>query len=101
MSHGTFLELLDIAARERGLRAEITLFPQGPFGPDKLDLRPVARIRLAPDPAIQKDPLFAQILAEAVKPNPMRFGFVGTDQPDVLTQHRAIAPSRRTPGASN
>ena len=32
MSHGTFLELLDIAARERGLRAEITLFPEGAFG---------------------------------------------------------------------
>jgi hypothetical protein len=114
MSHGTFLELLDIAARERGLRAEITLFPEGPFAPDKLDRRPVARIRLGPDPAIQKDPLFAQILArhtnrslyelerpvpaaawlamtEAVKPNPMRLGFVGADQPDVLKHHRTIA----------
>jgi hypothetical protein len=27
MSHGTFLELLDLAARERGQRAEISLFP--------------------------------------------------------------------------
>ncbi len=114
MSHGTFLELLDMAARERGLRAAITLFPEGSFGPDKLDQRPVARIRLAPDPAIQKDPLFAQILVrhtnrsvydlerrvpaaawlamtEAVKPNPMRFGFVGADLPNALKQHRAIA----------
>src|SRR5262245_59425089 len=31
MSHGTFLELIDIAARERGLRAEITLFPEGEY----------------------------------------------------------------------
>jgi hypothetical protein len=114
MSHGTFLELLDIAARERGLRAEIALFPEGPFGPDKLDTRPVARIRLAPDPAVQKDPLFAQILQRrtnrsryelkrpvppeawaamvaAVKPNPLRLGFVGADQPEVLKRHRAIA----------
>jgi nitroreductase family protein len=114
MSHGTFLELLDIAARERGLRAEITLFPEGAFGPEKLDQRPVARIRLASDPAMQKDPLFVQILkrhtnrslydlnrpvppdawkaiADAVKPNPLRFGFVGPDQPDVLKQQRAIA----------
>ena len=67
-----------------------------------------------PDPAVQRDPLFAQILmrhtnrnlydidrpvpadawkamAEAVKPNPLRFGFVSTDQADVLKQHRAIA----------
>src|SRR5450755_2746108 len=63
MSHGTFLELLDIAARERGLKAEISLFPEGEFGPEKLDRRPVARVRLAADPSIQKDPLFRQILA--------------------------------------
>jgi hypothetical protein len=62
MSHGTFLELLDIAARERGLKADIALFPEGPFGPAVIDQRPVARIRLAPDPAAAKDPLFAQIL---------------------------------------
>ena len=114
MSHGTFLELLDIAARERGLRCEITLFPDGAFGPANLDERPVARIRLAPDAAVKKDPLFAQILArrtnrsvydvlrpvpaaawqemaDAVQPHPLRFGFVGADRADALAQHRAIA----------
>jgi hypothetical protein len=114
MSHGTFLELLDIAARERGMRCTIEMFPEGTFGPDKLDQRPVARIRLAPDRSIQRDPLFAQILrrhtnrnlydpqrpvsadaqqamADAVKPNTLRFGFVGTDSPQRLKQHRAIA----------
>ena len=114
MSHGTFLEVLDIAARERGLRADVTLFPQGAFGPGKPDQRPVARIRLTPDPGVRKDPLFGQILgrhtnrslyelarpvpdaawkamADAVKPNPLRFGFVGTDRPEVLARHRAIA----------
>ncbi|HWP10309.1 MAG TPA: hypothetical protein VNN06_00700 [Ramlibacter sp.] len=29
MSHGTFLELLDLAARRKGLRANVELFPQG------------------------------------------------------------------------
>ncbi len=114
MSHGTFLELLDIAARERGLRADITLFPEGPFGPSTLDQRPVARIRLVADPTVPKDPLFAQILnrrtnrsayelarpvppdawaamMENVKPNSLRFGFAGLDQPDALRRHRAIA----------
>lgn len=114
MSHGTFLELLDIAASERGLRCLMTLFPEGAFGPGKLDSRPVARIRLEPDATRTKDPLFAQILArhtnrslyhlerpvpaeawqamsDAVKPNPLRFGFVGTDRPDALKQHRSIA----------
>jgi hypothetical protein len=62
MSHGTFLELLDLAARERGLRAETTLFPQGAFGPTALDARPVATVRLVPDATVPKDPLFAHIL---------------------------------------
>jgi hypothetical protein len=62
MSHGTFLELLDIAARERGLRAAIELFPEGAFPPEKVDQRPVARIRLSRDSSVSKDPLFAQIL---------------------------------------
>ena len=114
MSQGTFLELLDLAARERGQRAEITLFPDGEFGPDKLDERPVARVRLVADTAVSKDPLFSQIfkrrtnrnpydpgrpvtadawqaMADAVQPHPLRFGFVGTDRPDALQQHRAIA----------
>jgi hypothetical protein len=114
MSHGTFLELLDIAARERGLRAEISLFPEGPFAPSTLDRRPVARIRLVADSAVAKDPLFTQILhrhtnrsaydpgrpvpadawqamQESVQPNALRFGFVGPDRPDALKRHRAIA----------
>jgi hypothetical protein len=114
MSQGTFLELLDLAARERGQRAEITLFPEGAFGPGKIDARPVARVRLAPDAAATKDPLFAQILkrrtnrnaydparavpaaawqsmAAAVQPHDIRLGFVGTDQPAPLARQRAIA----------
>ena len=114
MSHGTFLELLDIAARERGLRAGTELFSAGTFAADKLDQRPVARVRLVADAAVKKDPLFAQILgrhtnrsaynldrpvpaaawqamAAAVRPNPLRFGFVATDRPELLSRHRAIA----------
>jgi len=114
MSQGTFLELLDIAARERGLRADISLFPQGAFGPDKLDERPVARIRLTADASVAKDPLFAHILerhthrgiydltrpvpaaawqamAGAVKPNTLRFGFVGPERPEALQQQRKLA----------
>ncbi len=114
MSHGTFLELLEMAARERGLHAEITLFPKGAFGPDKIDQRPVAHVRLSPDASVTKDPLFAQVLerhtnrnaydaarpvpaaawqamADAVRPNPLRFGFVGASEPGALARHRAIA----------
>jgi len=114
MSHGTFLELVDIAARERGIRTNIELFPQGDFGPEEIDQRPVARIRLISDPSIVKDPLFAEILkrhtnrevydiskavpadavqdmADSMKSYPIRFGFVGLDQPDAFEKHRAIA----------
>ncbi|MBC7603523.1 MAG: twin-arginine translocation pathway signal protein, partial [Ramlibacter sp.] len=52
MSQGTFLELLDIAARERGLRADIELFPDGEFGPVVVDARPTARIRLVRDATV-------------------------------------------------
>ncbi len=114
MSHGTFLELVDMAARERGMRATIELFPQGAFGPQSIDQRPLARIRLAADPGAVKDPLFAQILnrhtnreaydmgnvipvksvqfiADSIKSYPIRFGFVGLDRPDQINKHRAIA----------
>jgi hypothetical protein len=114
MSHGTFLELLDIAARERGLRADIELFPEGAFAPEKIDRRPVARIRLSRDASIGKDPLFAQILrrhtnrslydlqrpvpaqawqamADAVKSPALRFGFADASDPGRLQQHRVIA----------
>lgn len=63
MSHGTFLELLDLAARRKGVRADIELFPEGEFGPTALDNRPVARIRLKRDTAVVADPLFEQVLA--------------------------------------
>jgi len=61
MSHGTFLELLELAAIERGLRAEIELFPEGEFAPEKIDNRPVARVRLSADATVKKDPLFSHV----------------------------------------
>jgi hypothetical protein len=113
MSQGTFIELLDLAARQKGLRAEIELFPKGAFGPTALDARPTARIRLLPDAAAQPDPLFAQIfrrrtnreayevrepdaaalqaITASVQPHALRVGFVGAAQPEALAQHRRIA----------
>lgn len=113
LSQGTFLELLDLAARQRGLRAQVELFPEGAYGPTTLDARPTARVRLAPDAAVQPDPLFAQIfrrrthrgayearapeagalkaVADSVAPHAVRVDFVGLDQAERLQQHRAIA----------
>ena len=113
MSQGTFLELLDLAAKQKGLRAEIALFPQGVFAPTTVDARPTARIRLVPDAAVKPDPLWAHIFlrrtnreayeardpaADALQTitastagQAVRTGFVGRSQPDLLQQHRRIA----------
>jgi hypothetical protein len=113
MSHGTFIEMLDLAARQRGLRTDVELFPQGEFGPVQLDKRPVARIRLVADAGVKPDPLFLQILLrhtnreayESREPAPaalqairdsvagraIRVGFAGAADPEALRQHRAIA----------
>ena len=99
MGAGTFLELLTMAAGERGHRAEIDLFPDGEPG-ERLDARPFARVRLVADTAVTRDPLFAQVLARrtdrraydiarpiateavtalraAVSERPLRFGLAG------------------------
>lgn len=113
MSQGTFLELLDLAARQQGLRADIELFPQGAFGPTVLDQRPTARVRLVADAAVRPDPLFEQIfrrrtnreiyqpreperaaleaIAASASSNTLRVGFVGGAQSDALQRHRSIA----------
>jgi hypothetical protein len=112
ISQGTFLELLDIAAKEKGYRADITLFPEGEFDAKAPDGRPTASIRLVKDAAVKVDPLFAQIfhrhthrgvyesripnaqarqaLADSVKGLPVKFGLVTADEPS-MRQHRQIA----------
>lgn len=62
MGAGAFLELLAMAAAERGQRTELALFPDGEPG-ERLDDRPFARVRLVADAAVRRDPLFAQVLA--------------------------------------
>lgn len=63
VSQGTFLESLVIALAERGVAAQVQLFPQGEFAPRELDARPVARVHWTPGgTAPARDPLFAQLL---------------------------------------
>jgi hypothetical protein len=61
MSQGTFLEIVDLAARQRGYRADIEFFPDGEYPATGPDERATARIRLVQDARIATDPLFAQI----------------------------------------
>ncbi|MFM1990819.1 MAG: hypothetical protein RJA99_3776 [Pseudomonadota bacterium] len=60
IGHGAFLELLSMAAAAEGWRAEVEPFPEGEPGPDRLDGRPIARVRLVRAP-VRPDPLFAQV----------------------------------------
>lgn len=113
MSQGTFIELLDLAARQRGYRADIVLFPEGVFGPDKPDGRATARVRLIKDSTVQPDPLFAQVFrrhtnrqpyeARAPEANaldtirasvaglPVKVGFTAPGQTSDVQAHRSIA----------
>jgi hypothetical protein len=58
---GCFLELAQIAAAQRGIRLEISRFPEGEPQP-RLDRRPIARVRFVAASAVERDPLFAAIL---------------------------------------
>jgi hypothetical protein len=113
LGQGTFLELLDLAAKQVGQRAEIDLFPKGAFDAKNVDRRPTARIRLKADTTLAKDPLFAHILKRhtnremydvkdipeaalqaitaSVSGVPVRIGFATSSQNELLNQHRAIA----------
>lgn len=69
IGHGAFLELLAMAAAAEGRRAEIVPFPDGEPGPDRLDARPIARVRLVAA-AVTPDPLFAQVAARSTYKKP-------------------------------
>lgn len=113
MSQGTFLEVLDLAARQRGCRAEIEPFPQGAYPADRPDERPTARVRLTRDASVRPDPLFTQVfrrrtnraaydsqapdaaaladIRAAASGYPVAVGFTDPSQAAALQAHRAIA----------
>lgn len=113
ISQGTFIELLDLAARHRGYRAEVEMFPAGVFSANAPDARPTARIRLLRDPQILTDPLFAHIfqrhthrgiydnrvptpealqaMAGSVRGLPVTFGVVTEADSAQLQKHRDMA----------
>ena len=57
---GCFIELAAIAASRRGMRMDVEAFPEG-TGDQRLDSRPVARLRFAPEAGMVADPLAAVI----------------------------------------
>ncbi|MEZ6023289.1 MAG: nitroreductase family protein [Hyphomonadaceae bacterium] len=59
---GAFLELYRIAARQLGRAAQVTFFPEGAPTP-RLDARPVAYVRFAPQINAAPDPLYPYVTA--------------------------------------
>jgi hypothetical protein len=87
IGHGAFLELLSMAAAAEGLRAVIEPFPAGEPGPQALDGRPIARVRLVSDGA-RPDPLFAQAGVRTTWKRPFAARAVA---PDALAALRVAA----------
>jgi len=72
VSHGAFIENLDLASRHFGYRTDIELFPGGWPG-SSLELeRPLATIELIEDTTVERDALFAQILDRETNRRPFR-----------------------------
>lgn len=57
MSHGTLLEVVQLAAPKLGYRAEVELLPNGDLERSDFGQKPTAAIRLFEDPATRIDPL--------------------------------------------
>jgi len=113
ISQGTFIEVLSLAAQQRGHRADVTLFPEGAPSAEAPDTRPTALIRLQADAQLRPDPLFAQVfrrhthrgayhdrspdaaslqaLAQSVQGLPVSLGWVTREQPEALARHAQIA----------
>ncbi|MDD5056431.1 MAG: hypothetical protein PHQ60_01070 [Sideroxydans sp.] len=62
IGHGTFIELLVMAAGADGFASEVVLFPDGEFGANAVDGRPLARLTFRRSAQAVSDPLFAQVL---------------------------------------
>ena len=113
ISQGTFIEVLDLAARQRGYRTEVLMFPEGEYSAQAPDTRPTARIRLVRDAQVRPDPLFAQVfrrhthkgvyetrtpdaaalqaVRDSVKGLPVMLGLVTRGEDAAMARHAQIA----------
>jgi hypothetical protein len=99
VSQGTFLEVLVLALKERGVAPQVQLFPQGEFAARALDDRPVARVHWDPAaPAPARDALFAQIRRRRTAKVP--FDTTRPVEPALLHALATAWPADAPPGLS-
>ncbi len=79
ISQGTFLELLYIAARQFGYRADIRYFPEGEYANSVIEDKPVADVIFVPDRAVMRDSLFDEIPKRVSNKRPFEVGREITD----------------------
>ena len=96
ISVGAFLELLLIALAEKGVAADVKLFPEGEYGQTigPAEARPMARVVLKPalNPGAARDPLFAQITRRHTNKKPFDLA-----RPIAAATTAALAQSLREP----
>ncbi len=95
VSQGTFIEALVLALGERGIAAQVALFPQGEFPARQLTDLPVARIHWQTNSdlnqvAPKKDALFAQLLRRHTARIP--YDMSRTVNPEVLQDLASVLP---------
>lgn len=90
MGLGAFLELLSLAALQRGHQAATDLFPDGEPG-EHLDGRRVARITLTQNAAVRPDPFFAHVLSRRTDRRPYDPALPVTAR-EVAVLEAAVAP---------
>lgn len=95
---GAFLELLAMAAAEKGWRIDTTLWPEGEPQP-RLDSRPVATVRFVRDATVKPHALFRHVLAR--RTNRMVYDESRTPSPEALTALQTAARPLVTAGASS
>jgi len=92
---GCFLELARIAASTRGVRLETTPFPAGAPGErDRLDERPIARLKFLADSSIRPDPLHSAIVNR--RSAKVAFDMSRTIADDALSAMRETAAAETT-----
>lgn len=92
ISHGTFLELLSMAAAAEGYRTRITLFPDGPYQTAReMPTHPVATVVLERDPTLLPPALFAAVRSRRTSLQPFSpRGLTSAERTALLTEARSM-----------